>query len=237
MTIMLRVISLEGSPRRTQMARQLDPLGIDWAFFDACTHAPPTIPYDPARARRRHGRELTLGELGCFASHVALWQLIAESPDGDVLVVLEDDLLIDPIFFGRLDEAAAAFAPYDYLRLYAKVPLDIWREADFLKRHIARFKGRAYGTQAYMISPAGARRFLASIRTVERPIDDEMDRYWAHRLPTRAVFPFPVMEIDYGSTIEAKRRSPATLTRDERIAWTASRAVEKVRRLTAPKRG
>jgi glycosyl transferase, family 25 len=215
------------------MAEQLDPLGIDWSFFDACTTPPQGLPYDPARARRRHGRELTPGELGCFASHVALWREAAADPAGRMHVILEDDLLIDPVFFGDLGAVATAFAPYDYLRLYAKVPAGIRREGPFLNRHIARFSGRAYGTQGYLLSAKGAQRFLNSVRRVERPIDDEMDRFWAHGMPTRSIFPAPIIEVQYGSTIEGKRREDATLTASERAAWTVSKASEKVRRLFA----
>jgi hypothetical protein len=36
--------------------------------------------------------------------------------------------------------------------------------------------------------------------------------------------------VQYGSTIEGKRREDATLTATERVAWTVSKASEKVRR-------
>lgn len=229
----VRVISLAGSDRREAMQAQLDPLGIDWAFFEACTSPPEALPYDPSRARKAHGRELTPGELGCFASHVALWRLHLDQFADRTMVVLEDDLLLDPVFFGNLAAADAAFAQYDYLRLYAKVPAGMRLEAGFLNRHIARFSGRAYGTQAYMISPTGSRRFLASITSVVRPIDDEMDRYWAHRLPTRSVFPAPVIEVQRGSTIEAVRRESARLSARETMSFVAAKAAEKLRRHSA----
>lgn len=234
----IRVISLQQSnDRRSRMAAQLDPLGVDWAFFDARTQAPQSLAYDPARARISRGRELTRGEIGCFASHWELWEWLAACDTHDLLLVLEDDLLIDPVFFGALNEAAEALGDYEYLRLYAKVPAQVHREAPFLNRHIARFRGKAYGTQAYFITPAGARRFLRSIRWLERPIDDEMDRFWAHRVPIRAVFPFPVMEIQYGSTIEAQRRIRPPLQGAEHVRWLFGRAAEKLRRLRASRFG
>jgi glycosyl transferase, family 25 len=229
----VRVISLVGSDRRAAMAAQLDPLGIDWAFFDASTRPPESPVYDPLRARRDHGRELTPGELGCFASHMALWRLHTVAFADRTMLVLEDDLLLDPVFFSNLEAADAAFARFDYLRLYAKVPAGMHREGSFLNRHVARFSGRAYGTQAYMISPAGSRRFLSSITSVVRPIDDEMDRYWAHGLPTRSVFPAPVIEVQRGSTIEAVRREATALNTKERLAWSATKAMEKLRRHAA----
>lgn len=229
----IRVISLPGSDRRPRMAAQLDALGLPWSFFDARTTAPDALSYDPDRARIVRGRVLTKGELGCFASHWALWGELLADPEQDLLLVLEDDLLIDPVFFSRLDAAVTAMDGLDYLRLYAKVPAGLRKEGPFLDRHIARFTGKAYGTQGYLLTRAGAERFRASIRRVERPIDDEMDRFWAHGVPIRAIFPFPVMEIAYGSTIEGTRRALEPLRGADRARWLLGRALEKARRLRA----
>jgi glycosyl transferase family 25 len=229
---MVRVISLaDCTDRRARMAEQLDATGLDWRFFDAWRTPPAELPYDPARARIARGRVLTAGELGCFASHWALWGDFLFNSDADLLLVLEDDLLLDPVFFQRLDAVVLAMGRIDYLRLYAKVPAGIRQEAHFLHRHVARFTGKAYGTQAYLLSRRGAARFRHSIRRVERPIDDEMDRFWAHGMPIRAVFPFPVMEVQYGSTIEETRRTLDPLGPLERARSLFSRGVEKARRL------
>lgn len=232
--VLVRVISLPGSvERRARMAEQLDATGLDWRFFDGWRTPPPELPYDPARARIARGRVLTPGELGCFASHWALWADFLFNSEADLLLALEDDLLLDPVFFQRLDAAVEAMGPIDYLRLYAKVPAGIRNEAHFLHRHIARFSGKAYGTQAYLLTRRGAARFRRSIRRVERPIDDEMDRFWAHGMAIRAVFPFPVMEVQYGSTIEDTRRVLEPLTAAERARSFLVRGVEKARRLGA----
>lgn len=212
------------------MKEQLDAAPLDWSFFDAWTGPPSDLPYDPKRAVAQHGRELTAGELGCFASHWALWDSLIRDEAHDVMLVLEDDLLLNPVFFDAMQTVAESAVPYGYLRLYAKVPAGIRLESPFLDRHVARFSGRAYGTQAYLITKDTARRWRKSIRELVRPIDDEMDRYWAHGIPARAVFPFPVMEIAYGSTIEAKRRRLDPLTKAQRLRWEVAKACEKARR-------
>lgn len=232
-TLLVRCISLAGSDRRPRIQQQLDATPLTWSFFDACTGAPTDLPYDPARALARHGRRLTPGELGCFASHWALWEELIASEACDVMLVLEDDLIINPVFFDAMESVVEAAKDYGYLRLYAKVPAGIRVEASFLDRHVARFSGRAYGTQAYFITKDTARRWRNSIREIVRPIDDEMDRYWAHGIPARAVFPFPVMEVAYGSTIEAKRRQADPLTKRERLQWEGAKVWEKVRRHAA----
>lgn len=229
-SLAVRCISLAGSDRRARMQEQLDATPLAWSFFDAHTSAPFDLPYDPRRAVAQHGRKLTPGELGCFASHWTLWESLVRDDAHDVMLVLEDDLLLNPVFFDAMETVVESAIPYGYLRLYAKVPAGIRLEATFLDRHIARFSGRAYGTQAYLITKDTARRWRRSIREIVRPIDDEMDRYWAHGIPARAVFPFPVMEIAYGSTIEAKRRQLDPLTKPQRLRWEVAKACEKARR-------
>lgn len=226
----IRVISLPDSSRREAMREQLDRIGRPWAFFDALRTAPDDIPYDAARARRRHGRPLTAGELGCFASHRALWRFAAALPPDEMALVLEDDLLIDPRFFADIEAAGAAARRYGYLRLYGKVPAGLRLEGPFLNRHLARSSGRVYGTQAYLLGPEAARRLLRSVAEVVRPVDNEIDRFWAHGLPSRMVFPYPVMEIGAGSTIEAARRARPSPPALERVTWTLHRSVEKMRR-------
>lgn len=232
--LLIRVISLPNSARRKSMANQLDSIGLKWKFFDACTSAPKDIPYDPKQARRRHGRELTQGELGCFASHRSLWQELVSNCQQDIMLVLEDDLIIDPHFFSNISNLVDAVRPYEYLRIYAKSPSSLRYEAQFLDRHICRYQREAYGTQGYFISVQAARRYMASIRSVVRPIDDEMDRYWQHHIPIRAVFPFPIMEVNLGSTIEPSRRLKPALAPSDQRAYARNRKIEQFRRRIAP---
>lgn len=110
------------------------------------------------------------------------------------------------------------------------MPASVTLHADYLDRHIGRFSGRAYGTQAYFIDALAASRFLSITRRAVRPIDEEIDRFWAHGLPALSVFPFPVMEVDWGSTIEMQRRAPCALPLQDVAAVTFTKAIEKARR-------
>ena len=226
--IIVRVISLPGSPRRAAMAAQLAAIAqLDWSFFDAATAVPDWLCHDSAVVRRTIRRDMTPGELGCFASHARLWRWLATQPAGTAMVVLEDDLLLDPAFFAGLPAFAKA-APADYLRLYAKVPAAATVIGRAAGRHLVRYRGIAFGTQAYLIRQPAAARFAASITAIARPIDDEMDRFWAHI----GLFPFPVRELGLPSTIEGERRGlPPATWRD--IAFQGRRIGEGLRRRAA----
>jgi len=228
----VHVISLAESPRRAGMARQLDAVpGLDWRFFDALRTLPDGLGYDPGGAVRAVRRTLTPGEIGCFASHAALWRTIAEG-DSPAAVILEDDLLIDPGFFARLPEVIAALAAHPFVRLHAKAPVGAKVIDQAAGRHVVRYRGIAFGTQGYILRREGAARWLASIRSVVRPVDDEIDRYWVHGVANIGLHPFPVMEVGLPSTIEGERRSLGP-PRWHEFGWQARRAIDSARRRLA----
>ena len=233
-SVAVRVVSLPGSAeRRASMAAQLDAVpSLDWAFFDALSALPAFLSHDASAARRVLARDLTQGELGCFASHAALWREHAAAADHAVMVVLEDDVMIDPHFFARLAAFAARLPNAGLVRLYAKAPAPA-RIIGFVEgRHIVRYRGGAYGTQAYLLRPSAA-RVLARITRIERPVDDVMDRFWEHGVPSLGIHPFPVLEIGFPSTIEAKRRTLPRPGTPGWLGWRGARAADGLARRLA----
>lgn len=215
------------------MAAQLDAVpGLDWQFVDAAESLPADLPHNEEATVRTIRRSLTRGELGCFASHFGIWRQLAAMPATSAMVVLEDDLLIDPGFFANLEAIAASIPDIPYLRLHAKAPAPADVIGRVAGRHLVRYRGMAFGTQAYLLRQPAAALLVASITCVVRPIDDELDRYWAHRVVSCGLFPFPVLELGGPSTIEGERRGLAPATwREPR--YQASRAVESLRRRIA----
>ncbi|WP_353205766.1 glycosyltransferase family 25 protein [Sphingomonas sp.] len=210
----IRVISLQHSDRRPAVAGQLRALRRSWAFFDAIDHVGPAgLHYDPGVARRRFGRELGAAELGIFASHIALWRQAAAADHGSIWLILEDDVTFEPHFATLLDEIVARMRDrrIDFLRLFAITEGPRVQEARFASFDLYRYIGDCWGTQAYLLTPAGAHRLLAAICRVERPIDNELDRYWHHGLPDRVTIPLMVRHNLVPSTAEAER---ATMERD-----------------------
>jgi glycosyl transferase family 25 len=235
MQLGIRIISLASSvERRAHMRDQMKGVSTEWGFFDAATALPDDIPYRADEARRVRGRGLTQGERGCFASHHLLWRWFVLQNEYDALCVLEDDLAMNGGFFEELPDLFARLDGIDYLRLYAKV----LRPFDFIEllprnRQLVRFRLGVFGTQAYVITRPGALRLLRSISVCRRPIDDELDRFWAHGLPIYAVFPFPVTEIDFASTIETERRGMDPLSPPDRAVRIVNRAADKTMRIAS----
>jgi glycosyl transferase, family 25 len=186
---------------------------IDWRFFDAMTSSTPcAVESDSIAQVSRIGRQLTANEIGCFKSHFSALRDFVASPESNWLLVLEDDVWLDPNFnlFEVVDFAEAK--GIGYLRLFAKAYKPASTVASLSGfRHIIRFHSDPFGTQAYIINKRFASRFVTSLDRISRPIDDELGRFWHNGLVPFAVFPFPAIERSVPSQLEESRTS---VTRD-----------------------
>lgn len=226
------VVSLESAAaRRTAFAGRAVATPLPWRFFDACTGLAAGLELDELAVRRNKGRALTPGEIGCYASHFSIWQAMIERGTRQA-IVLEDDVVADWAYLQRLAETDLHALGIDYLRLYAKRPT--WQRIvrkDFLQhsRSIVELIGLAYGTQGYAITLEGARRFAEHCRIVRRPIDDEMDRSWAHGIRNLALFPAPIFETATASDIGSARFGPKADPAYRSLGQRLRRRVERVR--------
>ena len=207
---------------------------LDWRFFDALGgHSDAVnLPSDPGDQIKRFGRPLAAGELGCFKSHYYILRAHAEA--NGWLLVLEDDVWLDPDF--SLEETVALLERrgLQYCRLYAKCyrPANVIGEMSGF-RQLVRFRTDPYGTQAYLIHSDGARRFVACQNAIVRPIDDELGRFWEHGLWPVAVFPFPAVERSVVSSIDDGREKGNLDRLSSSPSLLAHRFSEKIRKIVA----
>ena len=226
------VISMpNATDRRRRFAERAEGCSVPWAFFQAYSELHTSLRYDETEALLSHGRLLRPGELGCYSSHYAAWaQLLAD--DVDQYVILEDDVIVDWEYLRRIIESDLTSLKIDYLRLYYKYPV---RQIVVLNGFVDRSKSlveladHAYGTQGYIITKAAAAKLSQHCRIVRRPIDDEMDRTWAHGVRNLCVFPFPLIEESGASTIGASRFERTTLPAHLRLRRRIRRFVERMR--------
>jgi glycosyl transferase family 25 len=195
--------------RRT--AFDLASSGATYTYFDAHRSLASDLTYDPELVRRRFGRELKPGELGCYSSHFSLWRRLLEDDTCDQYVILEDDVIVDWEFLNQICRAKHGL---NYIRLYFKRFTDfriIDREFVQVGRTLIELYGHAYGTQGYLVTKEGAQVFCRHLGMVQRPVDDAMDRVWDHGVRNFAVFPFPIIERSAESDIGERRRVPRGL--------------------------
>ena len=189
------LINLDRSTDRLAiMEARLATLGLDYVRFTAIdgrakwerlVHG-----VDLAAFRRNVGREVLPGEVGCYASHLKVWQSLLDS-DHEVALVLEDDVVFHDDFLFALNEVLAMREPWDMVKLNqirAKQPV--------LRQKLGKYALNAYigsftGMGAYLITRRFAEVQMPAMRPVRRPIDHALDQFDARHFRHYGLEPFP----------------------------------------------
>ena len=226
------VISLpDAAERRAAFVERARGTTLPWKFFDAHRELGAGLTYHPDEAVVAKGRPLMPGELGCYSSHYHAWLALLDSPAAQ-MIVLEDDTIVDWTFLEKLASVDFAAEGVAYLRLFARRPsaFRLHGKAIEHQRYLVEYADYAHGTQGYVLTRAGAERFVGHCRRVRRPVDIELDRAWDHGVPCLAVFPFPLTEISTGSTIGSARWARHEIPASLRGAHFRLRVMERTRR-------
>ena len=214
------VISLRRSAeRRTLMEQQFAQMGIPFTFFDAidaqqCEH-PLQRHYRPQHSLLRKGRPLSAGEVACYASHYQLWQWCVKHQQA--ILVMEDDIALEPHFPEALAVVASQIANHGYIRLarvfaVKKQPL-VPLGTDYT---LYKYFGKPSGAQCYALHPTAAAKLLRHSRHITLPVDDFMDQEWRHGVTALGIEPMPISIMDIPSDI-GQRRPEQPLSRINRI--------------------
>ena len=217
MAVQILLINLErDNCRLAHMRGQCARLGLTFERFAAVRGA--DLP-DNLKPYFDGADTLSPGEIGCYASHLAAFEHAA-AHDGPTLV-LEDDVDLPDDFRALLDEIMhAAPAGWDMVRL-TSTPKRAFMDVAALAggRRLVRNSNVPGATGAYLVSPAGARKFL---RAAPRflPVDQDLKPVWAWGLNIFGVAPTPVRadifedsSIDAMAPAQGARKNEARLTR------------------------
>ena len=230
------IISLPGSiERRQHITQQLESVGPPYAFFDGIDgrrddHIINKYYDEPLRLRRR-GSPLSAGQLGCFASHHAMWQKCIK--ERKTLIILEDDVDIDGDRLKILYQHADQLPPFlecvrlfkNKTRAHRSIPASRLGMFTALKYT----KGPMSG-MGYLLTPAGAAKLLSHTSPVFYAVDIYMDRFWAHKVECYGIHPPCISHRDeFDSTIGYDRNRPPRPFK-EKVLREAFNFTEKVRR-------
>ena len=148
---------------------------------------------------------LSPGEIGCYASHLAIMQRVGCSEPASPTLVLEDDVgLPDNLAVSLSALVAALPAQWDIVRLSYPTKLLTRPIAELGEgRQLVRYTRVPTTTGAYLINAQGARKFLIE-RSRYAPIDHDLRDVWAWDLDTYGVSPSLIAHDVLGaSTIDA----------------------------------
>lgn len=179
--------------RLAGMKAQLDAMGLPYTRFPAIygkDHAAELSQRADADAYARNmGSPILPGKMGCYASHIAVWEAFIAS-DHKVALILEDDVVFHGDFLQSLDTALAGAAHWDTLRfnsIRAKLPVSQGRLGRYrLNAYVGPFTGNA----AYLLHKDVARRLLPNLWPQTRAFDHELNRFFHHDFRQMGLEPF-----------------------------------------------
>lgn len=223
------VISLKhAKQRRAAAAQQLQEAGVDFRFFDAAEGADSLQTCFSGIDRRLYRlntlRDPLAAEIGCYASHLALWKKCIELQEP--ILVLEDDFHLEQGFAGALPIIHELAGNYGFIRLerfhrWRKRPKNHLRPAThpLLSRDEAQLhyvSDVPLCATAYALNPTSARLLTDASETLIAPVDKFLQKTWLHGVPIFALSPtlVTVSGLATASTIgtrQRKSRNPALL--------------------------
>jgi len=145
---------------------------------------------------RRAPKPLSPAEVGCYLSHRTVLERIVREGTPQA-VVMEDDFLATDELPPVLESIATrTLPPYDMIKLGISeaqrktfTPILPLTGTSQLVRH----HNVVNSNLAYVITRAGAARFLAYGEPIRYPVDVAMNRSWRHGLDILGVRPWPVL--------------------------------------------
>jgi glycosyl transferase family 25 len=228
------VISLPSAvERRRNIEAMFEGTGLSWSYFDAHTSLKyPGLRYDLNEIKRRFGRTLSVPEIAVCSSHVAVLGDFLARGSTEYVLVLEDDVIFDTDFPLEEFSTFCSEKGIDYIRLFGKHYAEAVRLGFFFDRSIVRCKTSPAGAQAYLMSKAGARKFLEGYRSIDATVDLAMDRFWELQLPIYSIFPYPIIE-RYSPTSIPMPAYVKELSGWENLIWQYHRVITKAKKIFA----
>ncbi len=235
-SICIYIISLAScTTRREMMQAQCDSLiqkasldssapKLHMRFFDAINFSESSYPHlsshiHPMLNRICWGRELSIGELGCFASHYSLWHKCLES--SAPIIVLEDDVVLEVHFLEALGAIMAS--DFEYVRLYGIFKVD----SKQIMPHFYATAQNISGAQGYYLTPQAASKLIKYAKQWIMPVDDYMDSFYIHKVRNIFYSPYLIKENNLESTISGRTKQPFSIYKITREIYRLYRQMRK----------
>lgn len=180
--------------RRERMETRMAALGLPYTIFPGvdgkAEEARLLANTDVAAFERNMGRKILIGGIGCYHSHLGVWEAFLASGK-PIALILEDDVVFHDDFLAALRVGLQAKAHWDFLklnRIRAKLPVSQGQVGPY---RLNAYVGPATGTGAYLITRETAAKLLPAMRRVTRATDHEINRFFVHDFRLRGLEPFP----------------------------------------------
>jgi glycosyl transferase family 25 len=216
------VISLpDAEARRERAAKQLGELGLDFEFFDAMRGEQVIAEgyfehCDEEEWLLNTGHPMSLGEVGCFASHRSMWQKCVGL--GEPLMIMEDDFQLLPGFVGAVEQVAENIDNFGFIRLQSETRARKQRVAGFGDYTLWRYTKMPHSTMCYSLASAVAQNLIEQTRAIYEPVDVFIKKFWVHGQPIYGLTPYTVTEstLSQQTYIQHREKVPKGLARSTR---------------------
>ena len=192
------VISLpEAVERRERAARQLGEFGLAFEFFDALRGEQVMAKgyferCDADEWLLNTGHPMSLGEVGCFASHRSMWQKCVEF--GEPVMIMEDDFQLLPGFADAVGKVAENISECGFIRLQSETRARKQRVAVRGDFTLWRYTKVPHSCMCNSMTPEVARNLVEQTRAIYEPVDVFIKKFWVHGQPIYGLTPYTVTE-------------------------------------------
>lgn len=124
--------------------------------------------------RRYHAELGTWGAVGCYLSHMLLWEQLTLDSKNNYYIIFEDDIRFNSNF-KKLYAKCMENVPEKWDIIFLDV---LWNErGEKYNEHFTCVDGHFFGTHAYIINKECAKKFLTRVLPVEIQIDSYMSYF------------------------------------------------------------
>lgn len=148
-----------------------------------------SVEYTINNGRSNDSQVPSMGAIGCYLSHVGVWQRLIQDPSTDMYMVYEDDCDVDskdiPKINQFVNETIQLFPDWHIIYLgnidmFLSNLLSHHQQVDSLRQKV---NGMVFGTHSYLINKTGAQKLL----TYAFPIVFQIDSYMSFQFMTNQV--------------------------------------------------
>jgi len=229
------LISLpESLERRGAAETQFRDAGLTFEFFDGINGKTATQPLFAAIDNEAYllnaGRLPSVGEIGCFASHRAVWEYCIAL--NEPLIILEDDAKLLDNFAAAVAAVSELIERFGFIRLQhiRNAPRVKVAEQDGLTLYYCR--KYPHGAVGYAVNPQAAEKLLASSHTLVAPTDKYIKNFWEHGQPLHCLLPASITPsiLNEDSTIAGREKAATSVTLlIKRILFKSRGAIQRLR--------
>ncbi|REL26296.1 glycosyl transferase family 25 [Thalassotalea euphylliae] len=189
-------------------SQQLSFERIPAVLGDALTTAQKHQHYSETLNNRNYYRPLSNGEVGCYLSHRAAWQKIADG-DAPYGIVLEDDIAINGNMHLAIDTLDTLHMDWQVIKLSAyqsRTRPIVFSQPIGNGFDLVIHNKPMTGCAASAITKEAAKKLLAQSTKFGRPVDVDIQHFWESNVEVCSLMPYPIsQDMSYQSTITQRK--------------------------------